>query len=199
VRRGLALVVLAGAGWVSAQVLAPTPGASPATPPAAAAPAPGSVWEQLLASITSHLGKPYVWGATGLKSFDCSGFVWRTMWDTGIPIKRTTARKYFMCLPKVQETGKWSFGNVVFFDDLEHCGIVNDKKTFYHSALTLGTHLSEFDPYWRGKICGVRAIPIPPALAVPPPMPTPTPTPTPFAALPPAAVTTPEPTATSSQ
>jgi cell wall-associated NlpC family hydrolase len=197
VRRGFALALLGCAGWVSAQVPAPTASPTPAPAAAPAAQAPGTVWEQLQVSIISHLGRPYVWGATGLKSFDCSGFVWRVMWDTGIPMKRTTARKYWFCLPKVPEASKWSFGNIVFFDDLEHCGIVNDKKTFYHSALTLGTHLSELDPYWRPKVTGVRRIPIPPALALPFPTATPMPTatatavpppqipqPTPIAALP---------------
>ena len=175
-KRGIVFLAVACAGWMSAQVLVPTALPIPTPTPTLVAVPAGSVWEQLLANISSHLGKPYVWGATGLKSFDCSGFVWRAMWDTGIFIKRTTARKYYLCLPKVQEPARWGFGTVVFFDDLEHCGIVNDKKTFYHSALTLGTHLSEFDPYWRPKICGFRAIPIPPALAVPVPTPTPTPT-----------------------
>ncbi len=111
------------------------------------------------ASIEHHLHRPYVWGSCGLKSFDCSGFVWRLMSENGILIKRTTARKFYMCLPKVAEGDRWNFGNVVFFSNLKHCGIVDTPETFYHAAVSVGTHQSRFDPVWRGRICGIRAMP----------------------------------------
>ena len=111
------------------------------------------------ADIEKHLHRPYVWGACGLKSFDCSGFVWRVMADNEIFIKRTTARKFYMCLPKVSEADRWNFGNVVFFSDLKHCGIVETPETFFHAAVSAGTSRSRFDPLWRRQICGVRALP----------------------------------------
>jgi cell wall-associated NlpC family hydrolase len=109
--------------------------------------------------IEGHLGRPYVWGGCGLKSFDCSGFVWRVMQENGILVKRTTARKYYMALPKVSAEERWNFGNIVFFSNLKHCGIVDTRETFYHAAVTAGTHLSKFDPLWRRRISGVRAMP----------------------------------------
>jgi cell wall-associated NlpC family hydrolase len=112
----------------------------------------------LRSSIERHLGRPYVWGSTGLKSFDCSGFVWRVMYENGILIKRTTARKLYMCLPSVPEEKQWTFGNIVFFDDLKHCGIVASQKKFYHSETSTGTNLSSFDPYWRRKIVAIRSL-----------------------------------------
>lgn len=111
------------------------------------------------AVIERHLGRPYVWGATGLKSFDCSGFVWRVMQENGIFIKRSTARKYFLTLPKAPEDRPWEFGNIVFFSNLKHCGIVQTPETFYHAAVSVGTHVSRFDPFWRRKVTGVRVIP----------------------------------------
>src|SRR4051812_28981999 len=85
---------------------------------------------QMKTVIENHLGRPYVWGNSGLKSFDCSGFVWRVLFENGIITKRTTARKYYMMLPKVDPSAQSQFGNLVFFDDLKHVGIVNDSKTF---------------------------------------------------------------------
>ncbi len=120
---------------------------------------PDSTRARILPIIERHLGRPYVWGSTGLKSYDCSGFVWRVMQENGILIKRTTARKYFMCLPKVEDADRWRFGNIVFFSHLKHCGIVDSPETFYHSSVTAGTHLSRFDPLWRGRVSGVRAMP----------------------------------------
>jgi hypothetical protein len=49
-------------------------------------------------------------------------------------------------------------GNIVFFDNLSHCGIVNSRSDFYHAESSKGTNLSRFDPYWRSKVCGVRRI-----------------------------------------
>ena len=116
-------------------------------------------WEPLKAAIEQYLGRPYVWGACGLKSFDCSGFVWRVMADNGILIKRTTARKLYMSLPRVSGNQRFESGNIVFFDNLKHCGIVASDRHFYHAETSIGTNLSKFDPYWRPKITGIRAMP----------------------------------------
>jgi len=121
--------------------------------------APFKAPAKVLAVVERHLGRPYVWGACGLKSFDCSGFVWRVMQENGVLVKRTTARKYYMSLPEVAEEERWNFGNIVFFSNLKHCGIVDTRETFYHAAVSTGTHRSRFDPFWRRKISGVRAMP----------------------------------------
>ncbi len=127
---------------------------------AAAAQTGGSWWEHLRATVERHLGRPYVWGASGMKSFDCSGFVWRSFTDAGAPFKRTTARKLYFSLNATPKDKEWEFGNVVFFDDLKHCGIVNGRGDFYHAMTSKGTTLSRFDPYWRPKVCGVRRMAI---------------------------------------
>ncbi len=133
-------------------------GPQPVDPQGTSPPAP-TWWDSVKAVIENHLGRPYVWGACGVKSFDCSGFVWRVMTDNGILIKRTTARKLYMSLPRVPAAERFSSGNIVFFDDLKHCGIVADGKSFYHAESSIGTNLSRFDPYWRPKITGIRAMP----------------------------------------
>lgn len=118
-------------------------------------------WDSMQEVIRRHLGRPYVWGATGMKSFDCSGFVWRVLYENGTLIKRTTARKLYMSLPQTSKTSQWDGGNIVFFDDLKHCGIVSSRGAFYHAESSKGTTLSPFEPYWRPKVCGVRAAPRP--------------------------------------
>jgi cell wall-associated NlpC family hydrolase len=114
----------------------------------------------LKATMDSYLGKPYVWGASGLKSFDCSGFVWRVFNDNGVFIKRTTARKLYMSLPNATTEETWKFGNVVFFDNLKHCGIVCNRDSFYHAESSKGINRSQFRPYWKPKIVGVRQFPL---------------------------------------
>jgi peptidoglycan DL-endopeptidase CwlO len=118
-----------------------------------------TMWGTVQKTVEKYLGRPYVWGAAGLKSFDCSGFIWRVMADNGIIVKRTTARKLYMSLPRVPKDSSYDAGSLVFFDNLKHVGMVQDQKSFYHAQVSKGTNLSSFDPYWRRKICGFRRIP----------------------------------------
>jgi cell wall-associated NlpC family hydrolase len=118
-------------------------------------------WDGVKIAIQSHLGRPYVWGAAGLKSFDCSGFVWRVMFDNGILMKRTTARKFYMTLPKATPADQKNFGTLVFFDDLKHVGIIDDGGAFYHAQVSLGTNRSQMTPFWSRKVYGYRKFPAP--------------------------------------
>ena len=119
------------------------------------------IWDRVKTSIQNHLGYPYVWGASGIKSFDCSGFVWRVMYESGILVKRTTARKLYMTLPKATAEDESNFGTLVFFDDLKHIGIINDATSFYHAQVSVGTNRSQMTPFWRKKIYGYRRLPTP--------------------------------------
>ena len=113
------------------------------------------------AAIERNLGRPYVWGATGLKSFDCSGFIWRVMFENGILMKRTTARKYYMILKPVTKGEEGNFGTLVFFDDLKHVGIMDTPKTFYHAQVSAGTNRSEMNSFWKKQVYGYRRLPTP--------------------------------------
>ena len=106
-------------------------------------------------TIEKYLGRPYVWGAAGMKSFDCSGFVWRVMTENGILLKRTTARKFYMILKPAPKEEEWNFGTLVFFDDLKHVGIINSAQ------VSIGTNLSPMNSFWRPKISGFRRMPLP--------------------------------------
>jgi peptidoglycan endopeptidase LytE len=112
-------------------------------------------------AIEKNLGRPYVWGATGLKSYDCSGFVWRVLYENGIMMKRTTARKFYMMLKPASKEEQGNFGTLVFFDDLKHMGIMDTPKAFYHAQVTGGTNRSEMNSFWKPKVYGYRRMPAP--------------------------------------
>lgn len=116
----------------------------------------GDAPARLRASIERNLGRPYVWGSSGLKSFDCSGFVFRVFEQSGLYMKRTTARKYYFSMPPATKADEGRFATIVFFDNLKHVGIVNDGESFYHAQSSKGTTLSSFAPYWRKLVCGYR-------------------------------------------
>jgi cell wall-associated NlpC family hydrolase len=121
---------------------------------------PKGFWDGIRTSIKNNLGRPYVWGATGRKSFDCSGFVWRVFYENGILMKRTTARKLYLTLPKAAKEDQTRFGTLVFFDDLKHIGIIDDSSNFYHAQVSIGTNRSPMNSFWRPKIYGYRTIPL---------------------------------------
>lgn len=128
-----------------------------AAAPLRAGPQPG-LYERVRESIRQYLGRPYVWGSSGLKSFDCSGFVWRVYSDSGLFMKRSTARKYYFSLRDPGKQEQSEFGTLVFFDNMKHVGIVNDRNTFYHAQVSKGTNLSEFQPFWKPLVCGYRKL-----------------------------------------
>ena len=109
-------------------------------------------------AIRPKLGRPYVWGAAGLKAYDCSGFVWRALLDAGVLLKRTTARKLFYALPAAKGEERWQPGALVFFDRVHHVGIVRNGREFYHASNSHGTRLEEFRPYWQDLVSGYRKI-----------------------------------------
>ncbi|WP_327133261.1 NlpC/P60 family protein [Streptomyces sp. NBC_01343] len=67
-------------------------GAAPAGAPSTAPPAPvdGSRAARAVAFAYGAIGKPYVWGATGPGSFDCSGLTQAAWRSAGVSLPRTT-------------------------------------------------------------------------------------------------------------
>ena len=55
--------------------------------------------QRVMSFAKNQLGKPYKWGRTGLRRYDCSGLVYRTFKEAGVLKKiggsRKTSRGYF--------------------------------------------------------------------------------------------------------
>jgi cell wall-associated NlpC family hydrolase len=69
----------------------------------------------------SKLGDPYVYGATGPNSFDCSGLVQAAWASAGVAIPRTTYEQV-AALPAVS-TSDLQPGDLLFFDGDGHVGM----------------------------------------------------------------------------
>jgi len=119
----------------------------------------------LLGAIDERLGAPYVYGATGPYSFDCSGFVWSAFQQAGIPFGRGSARTLWSEFLPAPENHKYKFGTLVFFSGLSHIGIVVDEKGFYHASRTHGVTYSPFNDYWLERVDGFREVTIKPTIA----------------------------------
>jgi cell wall-associated NlpC family hydrolase len=110
-----ALAYQAGAELLSASPLQFTP-KTPVPPPLSTTPV-------ALTWAFSELGKPYVWAATGPKTFDCSGlsqFVWR---QAGVSIPRVAADQDAWSVPV--PLSQLLPGDLVFYGttDIHHVGI----------------------------------------------------------------------------
>ncbi|WP_333619211.1 C40 family peptidase, partial [Dietzia sp.] len=87
---------------------------------------PQSKGEEVLAAGQTKIGSPYVWGATGPDSFDCSGFTSWAYQQAGISIPRTS---------QAQASG----GTQVSRDDLQP----GDLVTFYDGASHVGIYAGD--------------------------------------------------------
>lgn len=112
-------------------------------------------------AINDRLGAPYLWAGTDDRGYDCSGFVWRVFQEAGVVFDRNSTRNLWQDLPEATPEEFTRFGTLVFFQGLDHVGIVRDADSFYHASTSEGVTLSYFDKfnkYWRSRIIGYRRI-----------------------------------------
>ncbi len=77
--------------------------------------------QQAVAFAYAQLGKPYVWGATGPDSYDCSGLVMAAWASAGISIPRDTYEQW-AALPHVPMSSIQP-GDLIYFDGVGHVAI----------------------------------------------------------------------------
>ncbi|HMJ37524.1 MAG TPA: peptidoglycan-binding protein [Baekduia sp.] len=120
----------------------------------------GSGVQAAVAAAMSKIGSPYVSGATGPSSFDCSGLTSWAMSQAGISIPRTSFAQYGIGAA----VGKDSIqaGDLVFFNTAgpgaSDVGLATGPTTAV-SATTHGvmTH-AIFDSYWGSHFVGARRV-----------------------------------------
>ncbi len=115
----------------------------------------------MLSAIDERLGAPYVYGATGPRVFDCSGFVWSVFRQAGISFERGSARSFWAEFAEPKQGEEYKFGTLVFFNNLKHVGIVAGPDGFYHASSSHGVTYSPFNDYWSERIVGFRRVPLP--------------------------------------
>ena len=96
------------------------------------------VRDQIIEFASNKLGSPYVWGATGPNSFDCSGFVgyvFRKAADLNLP-RVSSEQATFR--PKISSMNMKK-GDLVFFETtgkgrISHVGIYMGGRQFIHAS-----------------------------------------------------------------
>lgn len=147
-------------GWVSGVYLraggTPSAGGGGAAPSGSAA---AFVQEAL-----RHVGKPYVWGATGPNSFDCSGLTYYAAHKAlGIILPRVAADQAFVGVHV--DLADLRPGDLVFYENtygpgITHVGIYIGNRQWVNAAnADDGVIVSSLDePYWRDRYAGARRI-----------------------------------------
>lgn len=105
--------------------------------------------EKALAFARTQIGKPYVWGATGPDSYDCSGLTQAAWNAAGITLPRTTYDQVnagtTVSLSNAQP------GDLVFFyDDVTHVGIYIGNGMMIHAPKP-GAYVREESIYYDGE------------------------------------------------
>lgn len=94
----------------------------PTTPPPSGGSSYAAKAEQALAFARAQIGRPYVWGATGPSSYDCSGLTQAAWRAAGVDLPRTTWDQ--VKVGTRVATADLLPGDLVFFyDDISHVGI----------------------------------------------------------------------------
>ncbi|WP_228993259.1 C40 family peptidase [Streptomyces sp. DH8] len=88
--------------------------------------------EKVLAFARAQIGKPYVWGAAGPSSYDCSGLTQAAWREAGVTLPRTTWDQVEFGTRVA--TADLLPGDLVFFyDDISHVGIYKGEGMMIHA------------------------------------------------------------------
>lgn len=132
-----------------------------------------SMAEALTDFAATLLGRKYVWGATGPKTFDCSGFTGYVFRSAGIELPRTSRMQYAQ--GEKVERSELQAGDLMFFSSprsgrgrVGHVGMVvsvdesGKSVTFIHASTKKGITYQKFPDggyYSRNYIGAKRVIP----------------------------------------
>jgi cell wall-associated NlpC family hydrolase len=92
---------------------------------------PGEAAGAAISAASTHLGKPYLWGATGPGSFDCSGLTLTAYRAAGINLPRTSREQWYAGTHV--DLGALQPGDLLFW-----ATNLADPATIHHVALYIG-------------------------------------------------------------
>ncbi|MFF1260148.1 MULTISPECIES: NlpC/P60 family protein [unclassified Streptomyces] len=88
--------------------------------------------KKAVAFATGQLGKPYVWGAEGPGSYDCSGLTSRAWSAAGRPIPRTSQEQWKQ-LKHIDIKDMRPGDLIIYFDDASHVGMYIGDGAIVHA------------------------------------------------------------------
>lgn len=108
----------------------------------------------------NFLGKPYVYGANGPNSFDCSGFTSYVFRHFGVTIPRTSQEQFGA--GTLVAKSKLKAADLVFFNtysNIGHVGIYIGNGDFIHAASSGSVKVSSLsEGYYNDRYAGARRL-----------------------------------------
>ncbi|MFD5101686.1 C40 family peptidase [Streptomyces albidochromogenes] len=145
-----------GAGTGTAPGTGTSPGTAPGTGSGTgpSSDAYAAKAEKVLAFARAQIGKPYVWGAAGPSSYDCSGLTQGAWKAAGVTLPRTTWDQVNVGTRVATEDLKP--GDLVFFyDDISHVGVYIGGGKMIHAPKP-GAYVREESIYYMPVYGSVR-------------------------------------------
>lgn len=151
-------------GYVSSKYLSDTKGSSSSNGSSNTSDSSAKV-DKLISFAKAQLGKPYVWGAEGPNSFDCSGFTYYVFKNSAnITLPRTSKEQsnYGTTVSK----SNLKVGDLVFFDtsgendgNVSHVGIYIGSNQFIHSSSSKEkVVISDFSNYYNNAFVRAKRV-----------------------------------------
>ena len=120
---------------------------------------------KVISLAKSLLGKPYVWGAQGPSSFDCSGYTYYVLKNAAnitIPRVSKDQSKHGTSVSK----SNLRVGDLIFFDtsgandgNVSHVGIYLGNNEFIHASSSKGkVVISQMSSYYNGAFVNARRV-----------------------------------------
>ena len=119
----------------------------------------------LISYAKRFLGKPYVWGAQGPNSFDCSGFTYYVFKNSANITLPRTSKDQSTCGTTISKKNL-KVGDLVFFDtsgsnsgNVSHVGIYIGSNQFIHASSSKGkVVISDFNNYYTNAFVKVKRV-----------------------------------------
>lgn len=129
------------------------------------------ITDNLTQFASQFIGRRYVWGSTGPKTFDCSGFISYIFRNAGVTLNRTSRMQYAQGEPvKTSElrpgdlmffssprSGKGRVGHVAMVVEVDDGG---ESLTFIHAASSKGVSYQRFPDggYYSRNYIGAKRV-----------------------------------------
>ncbi|MFE6828158.1 NlpC/P60 family protein [Streptomyces sp. NPDC057690] len=111
--------------------------------------------EKALAFARAQIGKPYVWGATGPDSYDCSGLTQAVWKAAGVTLPRTTYDQ--VNAGTTVSLADARPGDLIFFyDDVSHVGVYIGNGMMIHAPKP-GAYVREESVFYDGE-SGIHSV-----------------------------------------
>ena len=107
-----------------------------------------------------YLGTPYVWGGTTSRGLDCSGFVYRTLKDSGKNVSRLTSGGLYAKYKHISKSNLEA-GDLIFFSEgrgITHVAFYYGNGKILHSAGSKVQINNLDNGYWKQRVVGYATI-----------------------------------------